>query len=106
MRFSRNIMKDYLQIISEQLDGLYEATIKVNSGDRVASGKFRNRPGEITKVDDNDGKPLVTIKLDDSLTAKKRKRKGKTKTVQALPFKKLKKGDKGYVPREDIPDKK
>lgn len=99
-------MKDYLSIITDTLDEVFEATIKVNVGDRVASGKFRNRPGEITKVDDNDGKPKLTIKLDDSKTKKGRRRKGKTKTVDALPFKKLKDGDKGFTPRDDLPEKK
>lgn len=99
-------MKDYNKEISNFLDELYEVNIQVAKGDRVASGKFRNRPGVVTKVDDNDGKPTVTIKLDDSLTKKGRRRKGKTKTVQALPFKKLKKGEKGYEQREDLPEKK
>lgn len=99
-------MENYIKNITDYLDELYEVKIEVSKGDRVASGKFRNRPGVVTKVDDNDGKPIVSIKLDDSKTKKGRRRKGKTKTVQALPFKKLKKGEKGYEQRTDLPDKK
>lgn len=99
-------MRDYLTDINKHLDDLFEASIDVSVGDRVASGKFRNRPGTIRKIDDNEGKPTITLKLDDSLTKKGRRRKGKTKKVQALPFKKLEKGEKGYEPRTDLPPKK
>lgn len=98
-------MSDKVKTLLEDLDSIFEASVSVKKGDRVATGKFRNRPGEVKKVEDGD-QPKATIKLDDSKTPKGRRRKGKTKTVNLLPFKKLKKGDKGYEPRTDLPDDK
>ena len=65
---------------------LAETTLP-KEGDRVLTGKFRNRKGTIKKIDkDEKGDVTVTIKLDDSLTKKGRVRKGKRKVIKLFPF--------------------
>lgn len=68
---------------NDKLETIFEKDIKLDTGDIVYTGKFRNRPTKVTGFGEDEGQP--TVKL--ARINKKTDKAGKSKETKLLKFK-------------------